>query len=392
MRQPFPVLLAACALLAVYSCTPEGGAEDRAAISIRTTYLTAGSGSTWITVDAEGSWTISLSYGGEDGWAVVNPSSGTGPRADVRFNYSANEGEESRSVSVILKSGSATSSVSVTQEGSGAGTLPGPSGTGCDVAPFKWLELPATQTGDGLKFYSRDMEGRRYSSQAANGTRNWSNYWDATEKLSLWVAYPLNRSLIGNGSRSNAWGLDPQIPASEQPDITSGSYGGGWTRGHQIPSADRLSYLPNVTTFYGTNMTPQQYDFNGEIWASLEGKVRSYASSADTLYVVTGCLYEDSNVYTDNNSGFYVKVPTHYFKALLFYGRSTYNVAGDYMAAGFLLPHDESIRKDSPLGYIMSIDELEERTGIDFFPNLVEVLDASGAAAVESTAPSNWWK
>ena len=205
------------------------------------------------------------------------------------------------------------------------------------------------------------------------------------------MAYPLNNKLKGTGSRSNEWGLDPLIPGDMQPDLRSGSYGGGWTRGHQIPSADRLSYKANVSTFYGTNMTPQEYNFNGGIWADLENRVRAYANLADTLYVVTGCLYAESTNYTGGNSGFYVKIPTHYFKALLFKGVSTYAPRG-YMAAGFLLPHDEQVLTFSYLDFILSIDSLEEATGIDFFPNLRKVLSEAAADEIEAEKPSAWWK
>ena len=390
LRALIPALL----LVFAASCVPdEQGGDGSVSISLRNPSLEAASGSTWVTVNAQGSWNITLTFnGGESDWASVEPTSGNGPRADIRFRYSANESTEPRTLTLGIHSGKASSSTTVTQYGIPDSTPVGPSSpNGADVAPFSWLELPATKAGDGLAFYSRDMEGRKYVSEARNGVRNWSNYWDPTEHLSLWVAYPLNRKLIGSGSRSNLWGLDPQIPAELQPNLTGGSYGGGWTRGHQIPSADRLSWNPNVTTFYGTNMTPQDYDFNSYIWANLEGKVRNYASRADTLYVVTGCLYQDSFRFTGTSSGFSVKVPTHYFKALLFRGSSTYATDG-FMAAGFLLPHDSSIAGGNCLDYIMSIDDLESQTGIDFFPNLGDVIGREKAGAIEAQTPSNWWK
>ena len=40
----------------------------------------------------------------------------------------------------------------------------------------------------------------------------------------------------------------------------------------------------------------------------------------------------------------------------------------------------------------MSIDELEEQTGIDFFPNLVGKIGKESADKIEAAAPSAWWK
>ena len=128
------------------------------------------------------------------------------------------------------------------------------------------------------------------------------------------------------------------------------------------------------------------------IWATLEGKVRSYASLSDTLYVVTGCQYAQSTRYTGNNSGFAVKVPTHYFKALLYRGNSKY-ATDSFMAAGFYLPHDPAIAEGNCLDYLCSIDELEEKTGIDFFPNLKKKLGAEKADALEAEKPNtSFWK
>ena len=381
-------------LLGVAGCdTVEQGGGVEPVIAPRSTELTAEAGTVWVAVTAGGAWTISMSLSEGQDWAIVDPAKGSGSKSDVRLRYDANPSSGSRTINLILNvEGGGLATATITQAGTGGGEPSDIGPNGYDVAPYGWLELPATKAGDGLTFFVHNMDGGKYVSASRSGVRNWSMYWDSSEHLSLWVAYPLNNKLKGTGSRSNAWGLDPLLPANAQPNLTSGSYGGGWTRGHQIPSADRLSYRANVSTFYGTNMTPQQYDFNGEIWASLENRVRSYAALSDTLYVVTGCMYKASTQYTGVNSGFAVRVPTHYFKALLFKGISTHTVSDGYMSAGFLLPHDESIRKDNYLNYIMSIDELEKRTGIDFFPNLAAAIGKANADKVESTAPSSWWK
>ena len=377
------------------SCTPEGEEPEGPSVltvTPRTTSLEADAGSVWVSVEATGAWTISLTYDSEGGWASVDPASGTGDAGNVRLRYEANTGSDPRSVTLVLECGGRNASATVTQIGL-SGSSSNVLANGSDVAGPHWLELPATAADDGLTFFVHDMEGGKYLSEAKSGTRNWSFYWDAAEHLSLWVAYPLNNSIKGSGtSRSNAWGFDPLLPAGAQPDVMQGSYGGGWTRGHQLPSADRLAtFKANASTFYGTNMTPQDYDFNCEIWAALEGKVRSYASLADTLYVVTGCLYKDSNTFTGMNTGFRVKVPTHYFKALLFRGHSPYATDG-FMAAGYLFPHDSAIADESYLDYIMSIKDLEAQTGINFFPNLADVLGQAKCDAIESQEPSNWWK
>ena len=93
------------------------------------------------------------------------------------------------------------------------------------------------------------------------------------------------------------------------------------------------------------------------------------------------------------NSGFYVKIPTYYYKALLYKGKSTYakNTEG-YMMAGFILPHSSSIAGDDYTAYRCSIDQLEERTGVDFFPNLEKKIGKELSASLEAAQPNaSFW-
>lgn len=379
------------------SCNPDEKKDNEvpaapASLSVAKPILDAEEGSTFVSVVASGAWTLTLDF--EDGkdWASVSPASGNGNKGNVRLSYDENTSGSARTVTLVLrpeKGEACTAKVKQLSEGGSAGVES--LGYGLDVTHVDWLEIPKTVEGDGREFFTHSMDGGRYVSASKSGVRNWSFYWDYDDHLSLWVAYPLNNKLRGSGSRTNEWGWDPILPHDLQPELINGSYGGGWTRGHQIPSADRLSKDANISTFVPTNMTPQDYDFNCDIWAGLEQKVRDYSTSADTLYVVTGCLFDSSSRRTGNRSGFVVKVPTHYFKALLYRGSSTYATSG-FMAAGFFLPHESSIALDNFLNYIMSIDELEAKTGIDFFPNLASVVGADKADKIEAETPSKWWK
>ena len=355
--------------------------EDVVSLKLGSTYLQRAAGASFMQVTATADWTISLEFpSGTSAWATVTPNTGSGSKNDIRFRYEANPGEESRQLTIVLTPGrGAAARLDVVQ-------------AGVSVYP-DWLELPAMAEGDGCELFCHDMDGGKYKNKNASGQRNWSCYWDFDDYVSLWVAYPHNSNLRGSGSRSDSWGVfDPCLPVSAQPN-TGFTYGGGWTRGHQIPSADRLNYAANVSTFYPTNMTPQDYDFNSGIWVQLENKVRTYATRCDTLYVVTGCLIKGSTQKSGNNTGFHVTVPTHYYKALLYYKKSSpHGSATDgYMAAGFIYPHDSSIANGNCLDYKCSIDELETQTGVDFFPNLERRIGKAKADEIEKQAPSSFW-
>jgi len=364
---------------------------DEVAIKQRSKYLSSAADGVFFAVTASGEWTLDVEFpAGTEPWADVTPKKGTGSANNIIFDFDANEADTPREATVVLRGNGSEARATYTQAAKSVAPVAG--NHGYDIAPYDWLELPAMKAGDGREVLVHSMEGGKYVNKSRNGTRNFSCYWDYSEHMSLWVAYPLNNSLKGSGTgRTEAWGYDPLLPSSLQPNLSGGSYGGGWTRGHQLPSADRQrSKAENATTYYSTNMTPQGYDFNTGIWVDLENNVRKYASTADTLYVVTGALFDNSTRWSGSSSGFPVKIPTHYFKALLYSGPSSYASGTEgFMMAGFLLPHEGYSGKFT--NYRVSIDELEAQTGIDFFPALARMNKSLSEKLEAATPNAQFW-
>ena len=379
-------LLAGAALL--FSCSgglDNPGSQATASLEAAGNTLAAGGGSMFLSVKAEGQWVLTLEEGAD--WASVTPTTGEGNRNSIVLTYSPNPGVTSRTLHLLLDTGRATDRLVLTQP---SAIVPGaPGGMPTTVVP-KWLELPATSDTDGLDFFYRDcsLGGRRM--------RNYAFYWNYTDRVSAWVAYPLTKDYLGSTKRTDAWGYDPLLPASKQQNVSGGYREGnnGWyARGHQIPSADRTAdNMLNATTFYGTNMTPQNNDFNGGVWAALEGKVRSWANSSDTLYVVTGCVVDGAQYYAIDRSGNKITVPTAYFKAVLRYKKDSTVGQNGYMGAAFWYDHEKYPQTFSKQES-MSIAELEKKLGYGLFVNLPELTDATVASNVKNEKPStvNWW-
>lgn len=247
------------------------------------------------------------------------------------------------------------------------------------------MEMPARS--DAGAFYTHnDLQ------LGGKTVRNWSFLWDASNKVSLWVAYPLYGSILeANVDRTDAWGYDPLLSSSQQPDVTSTYTGSSsYARGHQLPSADRQSsYAANASTFYSTNMTPQCHDFNNNLWAQLESQVRYWAKGCDTLYVVTGCIVEGSTrSTTDRNTGMRITVPTHYYKALLRLKN------GSYTSCAYIYDHfaylDGELSADTfDMSARVSVAEVEKKTGMTFFANLSAKVGESQAQLIKATA-SSW--
>lgn len=272
------VFLGALALGAV-SCEEEPVVPDPELIMVKNT-VSSKKGSQFLTVVTPGAWTLSS----DADWVQIIPDKGRGSSHSIALCYDANKEESGRKATIVLQAEGKEIVLTLTQSAFTPDETPEFNGE--PNTRKGWMELPETLEDDGLNFFWHTMNISGYTG------RNYSFYWDYADLVSHWVAYPLNTALRGSGSRSDAWSLDPLLPASKQPNVTS-TYRGGWARGHQLPSADRLHAAANAATFYGTNITPQNYNFNGEIWARLEESVRNWSYKCDTLYVVTGCVVNE---------------------------------------------------------------------------------------------------
>ena len=261
-------------------------------------------------------------------------------------------------------------------------------GSGGGLTAAGWLELPS-QTG------SEDYVGTFYGDGSFDGQRDYTYYYDYTMYAAMWVAYPLCSAHLGNG-RSGSWALNPNIPSQYQIHVQGKSYGSNYgaseySRGHQIPNADRNG---NDTmqghTFLVTNQTPQlQNGFNGGIWNSLEEGVRGAAtSSGDTLYVATGPVYRkvggsETITYlhsTGSATPATVPVPNYYWKAVLKVRRDAHGDLIGALACGFWFEH-RAYSGSSYENCAVSVDQIEAWTGLDLFTNL--------PASLQTTAETN---
>lgn len=176
-----------------------------------------------------------------------------------------------------------------------------------------------------------------------------------------WVAYSLTKQET-NGliERSDNFIIDSKVTTGS---ATKTDYlKSGFDRGHLAPAADmKWSEQAMDESFYFSNMSPQLPAFNRGVWKRLEDKMRDWAVAYDSILIVTGPVLNSSLVKIGPNE---VCVPTHYYKVILDFKKEKSK------AIGFILPNLGS--KDDLRNFAVTIDSVEQLTGIDFYYQLTD--------------------
>ena len=212
--------------------------------------------------------------------------------------------------------------------------------------------------------------------------------WDCVKKSQRWTCYTQHKD--NSPKNVSRYYGEPQYPYD--PDLPSKYYfssdpfyGSGYDHGHICPSYDRLnSSKANYQTFYLTNMQPQRNVFNAGLWQKMESIVSrtwNQNSFRDTLYICKGGTIDDpQNILRTTNKG--LIVPKYFFMAVL-----CKNSQG-YKAIGLWTQHFETDHtNDNLMDFVVSIDQLERLTGIDFFCNLPDDVEE---ATEKIVYPSSW--
>lgn len=193
-----------------------------------------------------------------------------------------------------------------------------------------------------------------------------------------WVAYKLlseeaSTSLSRDG---NKFIPDPLVKtgSATHSDYTRS----GYDRGHLAPAGDfNISPDDKQETFYMSNISPQVGDFNRGIWSDLEQKFRQWAQRDEELYVVTGPVLKPGLPTIGKNNE--IAVPEMYYKiALCLTDRQPRMI-------GFLMRNQFS--SENLKTFVVSVDEIERLTGIDFFPKLPDALEKK----LESSTTTQGW-
>jgi len=197
----------------------------------------------------------------------------------------------------------------------------------------------------------------------------YDNDWEQAR----WVAYVLTPDMIRNRKvkRTDAFRPDPDV--RDRSAVRDDYRRSGYSRGHMVPAGDMgFDATAMSETFFYSNMSPQLSVHNGAVWRELEETSRDWILKKGTTYIVTGPIVGNRPKRIGGNR---VAVPDAFYRVMLTEGGE---------GIGFIIPHEKQTK---PLeAFAVSIDEVEEATGLDFFPEQTVLATAELEASLDTRA------
>lgn len=195
----------------------------------------------------------------------------------------------------------------------------------------------------------------------------------------LWVAYKLQLPLkTSHGERPSGFDTDwRSIIKVSHSDYT----GSGFDRGHLAPNyaiARNFGRSAQLKTFLMTNISPQKANLNRGAWKELEIHiVDEWLTKNQVLWIQTGGIFE-----TDSRlKNTFIAIPDAFYKII-----ATFDSKDKIRVIAFVL--SQSVDSDADFAdYAVSVDFIEQNTGLDFFANLSE----SEQIQIETGVDRDFW-
>jgi endonuclease G len=195
----------------------------------------------------------------------------------------------------------------------------------------------------------------------------------------LWAAYRLKRmeNPPNPGPRPKKFKMDERTDAKVKHEDYTNS---GYDRGHMAPNwaiATRYGQDAQLETFLMSNICPQKHKLNGGMWKYLEMIIaKAYANQFGDIWVFAGPIFDD-DVQTLKSGD---EIPDEFYTIMVI-------IEDDQIQMqAFVMGQEQSGRE--PLGnFITNIDNIEDKTGLDFFTDLPDKLEEK----LESSTPSQAW-
>jgi len=194
-------------------------------------------------------------------------------------------------------------------------------------------------------------------------------------KCALWVCYTASKGSIGvDVSRSEGFYPDPKIPEPYRlrPEDFRNT---GYDKGHLAPSASiDFSRHSNDQTFAMSNIALQHPKLNRQAWGSLEAVIRGWTHTKGKLMIINGPVY---GLRSKRING--IPLPRFFYKVVYSFKHKA--------CIGFIMPNKE-VSASELWKYALSVQEVEEQTGLVFFSKLDEDLQKE----IKQEKDIAWWR
>jgi endonuclease G len=194
-------------------------------------------------------------------------------------------------------------------------------------------------------------------------------------KFADWVAYRLDvQTVQGDVKTKRVWKAEPWLDDEEtlEPEDYKDAHKVLKTdRGHQAPLASFKGTKLWHKTNYLSNITPQKSELNQGPWRILEEKVREFVKANNILYVLTGPLYEKDMPKLPRADEEH-RIPSGYWKIIIY--KADRKDPKTIESAAFIFTQDTPRKAKIP-DHLVTINEVEKRSGLDFLWELTDDLE-----------------
>lgn len=205
--------------------------------------------------------------------------------------------------------------------------------------------------------------------------------WSPSLKHPVWVAYHVPQYADYDiHTRPSTFKKDPSVPSTPASSAYTGS---NYDRGHMAPNhaiATRFGEDAQKRTFLTSNISPQTPNLNRGPWRNVELRIADYwAKHYGEIWVIVGA-HSPQGVTREQIPGTGIDVPAGFYQIIVAQNNEEVRAMAVYMP--------QQISSTAfPTRYLVSIDELETLTGLDFFPEMPDFIQKP----LEAQIPTRMW-
>ena len=205
--------------------------------------------------------------------------------------------------------------------------------------------------------------------------------WSDSLRHPVWVAYHVPRTARHEAGKRPNFQKDKGVASSPQPKDYANS---GYDRGHMAPNhAIATRFGPEIQrrTFQMTNVAPQRPGLNRGPWREMEQRISELWTSAyGEIWVIVGTVPPAPGQSRSKLGQTDINVPEQFYMVIA-------SQTEDSVRMLAVLMNQNARRWDFPVHNIVSVDEIEKLTGLDFFPDMQRSLQMS----LEADTPTRLW-